>query len=143
MWCVIGLLALGSAAWLQAQSTGSTEKAIEALEAQWLKAQQTNNPDLIAPLLAEKFVTTGSDGKLMNRTEELADAKATKYESAEYQDEKVIVYGDTAIAIGVSKAKGTDSAGKPLEEYLRWTDTWVKMKNGKWLCVADQVSPVK
>ena len=83
MWCLIGLLSLGSAAWLQSQQTGGTEKAVAALEQQWLQSQKTNNPDLVAPLLADKFVSTGSDGKVAGKAEMLAMAKATKYDSAE------------------------------------------------------------
>jgi hypothetical protein len=44
-----------------------TEKAVAALEQQWLQSQETNNPDLIAPLLADKFIGTGADGKLTYR----------------------------------------------------------------------------
>jgi ketosteroid isomerase-like protein len=143
MWCLVGLLALGSAAMSQAQTTGGTEKAVAALEEQWLQSQKTNNPDLVAPLLADKFVGTGVDGKVMNKTEELADAKATKYNSIEYEDVKVTVFGDTAIATGGSKAKGTDASGKSMDTHDRWTDTWVKMPNGKWQCVASHVSTIK
>jgi uncharacterized protein (TIGR02246 family) len=143
MWYVIGLLFLGSAASLQAQSTGGTEKAVAALEQQWLESQKTNNPDLVAPLLAEKFVNTGSDGKVTSKAESLANAKATKYDSVAYEDLKVTVFGDTAIATGLFTAKGTDPSGKPLDVRERFTDTWVKMPNGKWQCVASQGSPVK
>src|SRR5229473_1608422 len=141
MWCLIALLPLGSAAWSQAQQTGEIEKAVAALEEQWLQSQKTNNPDLVAPLLAEKFVNTGSDGKVMNKAESLANAKATKYDSAEYEDVKVTVFGDTAIATGSFKSKGTDPAGKPFDTNERFTDTWVKMSNGKWQCVATHESP--
>jgi ketosteroid isomerase-like protein len=143
MWCLVCLISLGSAAWSQAQQTGATEKAVAALEQQWLQSQKTNNPDLVAPLLADKFVGTGSDGKVENKTESLADAKATKYDSIEYEDVKVTVFGDTAIATGGSKAKGTDASGKPMDNHDRWTDTWVKMPNGKWQCVASHVSSIK
>src|ERR1700680_3343692 len=143
IWCLLGLLSLGSAAWLQAQSTGGTEKAVAAVEQKWLQSQKTNNPDLVAPLLADKFVSTGSDGKVANKAESLATAKATKYVSAEYDDVKVAVFGDTAIATGGFKAKGTDASGKPLDVNERWTDTWMKMPNGKWQCVASHSSPVK
>src|SRR6202158_4296339 len=95
--CLIGLLSLGSAAWSKAQTTGGTEKAVAALGQQWLQSQKTNNPDLVAPLLADKFVITGSDGKVRNKTESLTNAKATKYVSAESEDMKVTVFGDTAI----------------------------------------------
>jgi uncharacterized protein (TIGR02246 family) len=143
MWCLSGLLLLGSAAWLQAQQTGDTEKAVTALEQQWLQSQKTNNPDLVAPLLADKFVNTGRDGKVTNRVETLANAKATKYDSVDYDGLKVTVFGDAAIATGTFTAKGTDSSGKPMDVNERFTDTWVKMANGKWQCVASHGSPIK
>ena len=144
MWCLVGLLSLGSAALSQDNSARSgTEKAVAALEQQWLQSQKTNNPDLVAPLLADKFITTGSDGKVNNKAESLATAKATKYTSVDYDDMKVTVFGDTAIATGGFKGKGTDPSGKPLDVAERFTDTWVKMPNGQWQCVASHVSSVK
>ncbi len=144
IWCLLVLLSLMSAAWSQDKQTGGgTEKAVAALEQQWLQAQKTNNPDLLAPLLADKVVLTDNDGKVTNKAETLATYKKTKWDSAEYSDLKVTVFGDTAIATGGFKGKGTDPLGKPLDEHLRWTDTWVKMPNGQWQCVASQTSPVK
>jgi ketosteroid isomerase-like protein len=144
LWCLLGVLALGGASLSQAQpASGGTEKAIAALEDQWLQSQKANNPDLVAPLLADKFVNTTTDGKVRNKTESLAIAKATKYVSAEYLDLKVTVFGDTAIATGGFKGKGTDESGKPFDALERWTDTWVKMPNGKWQCVATHGSAIK
>jgi ketosteroid isomerase-like protein len=137
--CLLGVLSLVTAAWSQ---TGTTEKAVAALEQQWLQSQKTNNPDLLAPLLADKFVNTSSDGKVSGKSETLAEYKNTKWDSAEYTDLKVTVFGDTAIATGGFKGKGTAS-GKPIGENERWTDTWVKMPNGQWQCVASQASPVR
>jgi len=134
---------VGSAARLQAQTTGATEKAVAALEQQWLQSQKTNNPDLAVPLLADKIVITMSNGKVMNKAEFLADAKATKYVSAELEDVKVTVFGDTAIATGGFKAKSTDASGKLMDTHERFTDTWVKMPSGNWQCVASHESPVK
>ena len=143
MFCLICLISLGGPALSQAQQTGETEKVVATLEQQWLQSQKTNNPDLVAPLLAERFVETGSDGKVMNKTEMLAISKATKYVSAEYEDVKVTVFGDTAIATGGFKAKGTDDSGKPMDIHERWTDTWIKMPSGKWQCVASHGSTIK
>jgi len=143
IWSVLGFVVLTSAVWSQAQDTAVTEQAVAAMEQKWLQSQKTNNPDLIAPLLADKFTNTGIDGKVTNKTESLANAKATKYDSVVYDDLKVTVFGDTAIATGTFKAKGTDASGKPLDAPERFTDTWVKMPNGKWQCVASQGSPVK
>lgn len=140
VWCLVGLLSLASAAWSQ---DGATEKAVTALEQQWLQSQKTNNPDLVAPLLADKFMITDNDGKVTGKAEMLATQKATKYDSVGYEDVKVTVFGDTAIARGVFKAKGTDASGKPMDLNERWTDTWVKMPNGQWQCVASHTSPLK
>ena len=138
MGCLVGLLLFVSAAWSQ----DKTEKAVAALGQQWLQSQKTNNPDLAAPLLADKFINTGADGKVTSKAEALANAKATKYDSVNYENVKVTVFGDTAIATGDFIAKGTDPSGKPLNSHERYTDTWVKMPNGQWQCVASHGSPV-
>ncbi len=144
MWSALGLLSLGTAAWAQVQPAGgATEKAIAALEHQWLQSQQTNNPELLAPLLADKIVGTGADGKVANREQMLAEAKGRKYSSADYENVQVTVFGDAAIATGGYRGKGIDASGKAFDEHERWTDTWVKMPNGKWQCVATQASPIK
>ena len=139
-WCSLGGVLLASAVWSQ---SGGTEKAVADLEQQWLKSQQTNNPDLIAPHLADKIVATQGDGKVYDRTNAIEMAKKTKYTSAEYEDVKVTVFGNTAIATGGFKGKGTDPEGKPFEAHERWTDTWMKMPDGKWQCIATQATPVK
>lgn len=142
-WCFLGLVLLASAVWSQAQATAGTEQTVAALEQKWLQSQQTNNPDLVAPLFADEFVNTGSDGKVTDKAASLAQAKATKYDSVAYENLKVKAFGDTAIATGDFKAKGTDPEGKPLDVHERFTDTWVKMPNGQWQCVASHGSPVK
>ena len=142
-WCLIGVLLLGSAVWSQDKKAGGAEAAVAALEQEWLQSQKTNNADMEAPLLADKFVNTGSDGKVTNRVESLASAKATKYDSVSYEDLKVTAFGDTAVATGDFKGKGTDPDGKPLDAHERFTDTWTKMPNGKWQCVASHQSTVK
>jgi ketosteroid isomerase-like protein len=144
VWCVVGLVFLAIPALPQTQAmSGDTEQAVAALEHQWLKAQQTSNPDLLAPLLADGFIDTSSDGKVFGKTEALADIKGSKYDTAEYTDLKVSVFGNTAIATGGFKGSGTDQDGKPIVSPERWTDTWVKMPSGKWQCVATHASTAK
>lgn len=143
VWCIFSLLLLTIPAWPQSKSAAAPEKAVAALEQQWLKAQQTSNPDLLEPLLADRFIETTNDGKTMGKAEALAGTKTSKYESAQYADVKVSVFGNTAIATGEFQGKGTDENGKPIASPERWTDTWVKMPNGKWQCVASHASLVK
>jgi ketosteroid isomerase-like protein len=143
MWCVIGVLSLVSVAWSQAQMTGGTEKAVAALEQQWLQAMKSNNPDLLAPLLADRFVNTSTDGKVTGKTETVAEVNSMKWNTANNSDVKVTVFGDTAIATGDFKSKGTDASGRAFDVDIRWTDTWMKMPSGQWQCVASQGTAVK
>jgi ketosteroid isomerase-like protein len=144
-WGSLALLVAMSAAAAQAASADSSEQAVTAAEQQWLKSQQTNNTDLLAPLLADKVVETTEGSKLVSGKEAVvADAKTDKWSSAEYSDLKVTVFGThTAIATGIFTGKRADTAGHPAEVRVRFTDTWVKMPNGKWLCVASHDSPLK
>ena len=142
--CLVGVLSLSCALVARAQqATGSTEKAVAALEEKWAQAQRTNNIDAEAPLMAEKYISTDADGKVINRTQSLANEKATKYSSVQIEDLHVTAFGDAAIASLVFKGKGTDEKGKPFDLHARWTDTWVKMASGDWQCVASHGSNVK
>ena len=130
-------LSLVGLASLQArQGSASTEATIAALENQWLKSQQTNNPDLAAPLLASKFAYTSEEGKLMDAAQYLADARATKYTAITYEKTRIDVFGGTAVTRGEAKSTGTDASGKAMDGHVRFTDTWVKMPGGTWQCVA-------
>jgi hypothetical protein len=60
--------------------SGGTEQAVAALEQQWLQSQKTNSPDVLAPLLADKLVSTNSDGQVAGKAETLARAKSIKYD---------------------------------------------------------------
>lgn len=137
-WCVICLSLSWSCLWSQTSPDRDAEKAVAALEQRWLKSQQDNNPDLIATHVADKFVATQSDGKVIDKNEMLASAKASKYSHAEYGDVKVTIFGSTAIVTGFEILKGKDGSGLPLDVDERFTDTWVKMPNGTWQCVASQ-----
>jgi hypothetical protein len=140
--CLLAVLFLLCVPWSLAQKNGGTEQTVAGLEGKWLQSQKTNNPDLIAPELADKFLSTASDGKTSTKSESLANAKATKYDSVDYKDLKVTAFGDTAIATGDVIAKGTDQHGKAMDVHERFTDTWIRMPNKKWQCVASHSSPV-
>ena len=139
MWCLLVLVSVVSVGWSQ---TGAAEKAVAAQEQVWLQSQKTNNPDLVAPLLSDNIVVTLADGTVHDKAGILASAKKTKYDSVDYTDVKVALFGSAAIATGGFDGKGTDDKGKPFDDHERWTDTWV-MIGGKWLCVASADVPAK
>jgi ketosteroid isomerase-like protein len=143
IWCLITSVLLVSGGRVQAQKASETEKVIVAQENQWEEAENTANPNLLAPLLADKFVNTSSDGKVTGKAEALEELKSFVKGSASITSLKVVVFGGTAMAYGVGKAKVTDASGKITEMNEHWTDTWVKMPSGKWQCVAEHLSPAK
>jgi hypothetical protein len=77
------------------------------------------------------------------KAEALVEVKTFEKNSGANSEVKVMVYGDTAIAIGILKAKTKDPSGKIADLNLQWTDTWVKMPNGNWQCVASHGSSIK
>ena len=125
---LLGMISLSVATGTQAQATdGTAEKAVAAVEEQWTQSERANNPDLAAPLLADKLIYIDTDGTISTRAKFLADAKVTKFTSVDIQDFHVTVFGHTAVATMVFKGKGTDATGKPMDINARWADTWVKM----------------
>ena len=112
--------------------------SITHLEQAWADAQKAGDAANVAPLLADNFINTDVDGNLSGKSELLSNLKGGKWEVNEISDVAVTVYGDTAIAIGAWTGKGVEGDGTKVDRHERWTDTWVKMKDGKWQCVASQ-----
>ncbi|MBS0379856.1 MAG: nuclear transport factor 2 family protein [Proteobacteria bacterium] len=125
-----------------AQAVGDPVKLVLALEARWLQADKTNNPALAEPLLADDYVSTGADGELSGKAETLADARARRYTGAVMEDIKARAFGHTVVVTGGYRGKGIAPDGKPFEDHLRWTDTWVRMHDGRWQCVASHYTAI-
>jgi ketosteroid isomerase-like protein len=142
-WCLLSLVALAGVPPAAAQDTNAeVSKAILAMENQWLEAEKTNSADVVAPLLADKYLATETSGKLEDKAKTLDEVRTRKLKSAEYEDVQVAVFGHTVIVRGGYRASGTESDGTAFHEHLRWTDTWVKMPDGKWQCVATQYTAI-
>lgn len=105
--CLLGLISLGVACAEVRAADVTAEKAVAAVEEQWTQSERTNNPELAAPLLADKLIYIDIDGTISNRAKFLADAKATRYTSVDAEDVHITVFGNTAVATMVFKAKGT------------------------------------
>ena len=127
----------------KAKGGGDVSQTITALENQWAKDSKAANGDGIAPLLADDIVVLDSDGTTYGKSEVIDRAKKAKWETNELSDIKVTGHGNTAIATGVWTGKGTDGTGKAIDTKERWSDTWMKMANGKWQCVASASATMK
>jgi len=128
-----------SAATAQITAADSAEQAVIAAEHQIEKALLTNNAELFAQLVTDKYVSTDENGEVaFGKAPNVADFKVTIFTSEKFTDLTVTMYGDAAVATGTYTSKGTYK-GKPFDHTGRFTDTWVKL-DGKWLCAADHES---
>ncbi len=128
---------------VQAQMGGGVEKAVANLEQQWASGAKMSNPDAVAPLLADNFTNLNSDGTMTTKAQTLATMKGNKWQTNEISDVKVTVFGNTAIATGMWDGKGTTGEGKSVDAHEHWVDTWMKMPNGKWQCIASASAAAK
>ena len=140
--CLLALAAAGTFH-ARAQSSPDVEKSISDLEYKWAEAQKAGKPDVVAPLLADRFVNTDTDGKVFGRDTLLANLKGGKWEQNGISDVKVIAFGHVAIATGAWAGKGVDGDGTKIDRHERWTDTWVRMPGGLWQCVASQQTELR
>ena len=126
-----------------ARGQGGVEKALMDLEHQWVKASLASNSQALAPLLAADFVAVQADGAVQPKAVYLGTTSKAKWQVNAVSDMKVQVHGDSAVVIGIWTGKGIDGTGKAYDGRERFTDTWVKMPDGKWQCVASASVTIK
>ena len=119
------------------------DQTLMDLERQWVKAALASKGEALAPLLATDFVSIQSDGTMQTKAQYVANTNKGKWQVSEVSDMKVQVHGDSAVVTGVWTGKGTDGTGKNFDGKERFGDTWVKMADGKWQCVASVSAPMK
>jgi ketosteroid isomerase-like protein len=120
----------------------SEEGQVLALETAWNHAIEVKDTKALDMLLADTMVALDSDGTFSNKKEYLAGIKAPDFQPSQAINEtnKVQMYGDSAVAVGIFRIKGIEK-GKPYVHRERTIDTWVKM-NGTWKCVAAVASTI-
>ena len=127
-----------------AQEKGDTAIAskIVALEKAWNQAYKMADTRALDAILDDSIVLINDDGSLQLKREFLKSVTATNTQEQQVSPESmnVHVFGDTAIATGVFRAKGTEG-GKPYVRRERFVDTWIR-KADKWVCVATNATPV-
>lgn len=122
---------------VKAQS--ADEKAVVAAEKARFEAQVTKNADALNQLLADDLVYVHSNGNVDNKQtyiQSIKDGNST-YNSIDVQEQKIRLYGKTAIVNGICYIKRPLVDGKNNDLKLRYTDAYVK-KGGRWQMVAWQ-----
>jgi len=137
---LVGVMALLVPA--QDNDEAGTQSKIIALEKAWNQAYKLGDRRSLDVLLDDHIVLINDDGTVQTKTQFLASMKATNSQEQQVAPESmsVRVFGNTAIATGVFRAKGVEG-GKRYVRRERFVDTWL-FNAGKWVCVATNATPV-
>jgi ketosteroid isomerase-like protein len=126
----------------QENADSGVQSKIIALEKAWNQAYKLGDIRALDTLLDDRIVLINDDGSVQSKAEFLAGVKPSKSQEQQVAPESmsVHVFGSTAVATGVFRAKGVE-AGKPYTRRERFVDTWI-LASGKWVCVATNATPV-
>jgi ketosteroid isomerase-like protein len=125
----------------------SDENEIRKTEHAWLNSYLTRNAAVMDRIEADEFRIVYPDGSVLTKAQELENLKKAATPQAdlklETDDEKIRVYGTTAVVTGNFIQKGRYQAGpKNGQDFRiveRYTDVYVK-RDGRWQVVASHLT---
>jgi len=114
--------------------------AVANRDTEYQAAVKKNDAATMDRILADDFVLVIGSGKTFSKADLLEQARSGKtvYEHQEDSQQKVRVWGDTAVVTALLWLKGT-SDGKPFERKLWFSDVYVRTAKG-WRYVFGQAS---
>ena len=131
----------------QDASDSATKSKIAALEGAWNQAYKSGDTKALDTLLDNAIVLVNDDGSVQTKKEFLASVKPAGSAAGPQEQQvapesmSVHVFGNTAIATGIFRAKGIEGK-KSYVRRERFIDTWIN-KDGHWVCVATDATPIK
>jgi ketosteroid isomerase-like protein len=136
---ILGILVMIGATH-QTRSSTDDEKAVATLDTEYQEAVKNNDAATMARILADDFVLVTGLGKTYTKPDLLEEARSGRvvYERQEDSNQKVRLWGDTAVVTALLWAKGTDS-GRAFDYKLWFSDTYVRTPGG-WRYVFAQAS---
>lgn len=116
------------------------QKTVADLDTQYQAAVKANDATTMDRILADDFVLVEGDGTVSTKADLLNEAKRKRiiYEHQEELEQKVRLWGSTAVVTAKLWGKGTND-GKPFEWVLWFSDTYVRTPQG-WRYAFGQAS---
>ncbi len=123
-----------------ARDAASDEKEIRSVEAVLCRAFESGDAATLRKHMDATFTQTSSRGEVTDFEQNVAEVarREPRYEVFRNHDQKIRLYGDTAIILGITTVKGT-ADGKPFEADFQYTDTWIR-RDGHWKIAASHAS---
>ncbi len=115
--------------------SGNVEQTLMQMERQWAEAYARRDIATLDRILSDDYVETTEDG-VMDKKQYLAQAKSlgTTSESLILDENKMRVYGDTAVSTGRVRWES-----EPPTATVLYTVTYIK-RQGRWQAVAMQLT---
>src|SRR5580765_4550271 len=120
---------------------GGAEQDVRAMEKLWNESRVRADVAALGALLDDSWTVTHGDGTINTKAEYLADLKsgARKFFADVKQDDFTVrVYGDTAVAAGLSDSK-VEYKGKPSGGALRFTRVYMR-RDGRWVMITSHAT---
>lgn len=133
-----------SLAWPAAAQTANNPQDLINMEDAWAKAAVAGDAAALSQIVAPDWKGQNQKGKIYDRATMIKETTAgeEKLTSMVNHDLHVTFLGpDHAIVQGMDNESGV-RAGKPVNEVYSWTDVYER-RNGKWVAIASQNTPVK
>lgn len=121
-------------------SAADDAKAVAALDTEYQAAVEKSDAATMDRILADDFVLVLGSGGTYTKADLLNEARGGQvvYERQRDSEQKVRVWGDTAVVTAKLWSKGKNR-GKPFEHQLWFSDTYVRTPAG-WRYVFGQAS---
>jgi ketosteroid isomerase-like protein len=121
-------------------ASADDQKAVADLDTQYQAAVKVNDAATMDRILADDFVLIVGNGNVSTKEDLLKEARSKRviYEHQEELEQKVRLFGDTAVVTAKLLGKGTED-GKPFVWVLWFSDTYVRTQQG-WRYVLGQAS---
>jgi ketosteroid isomerase-like protein len=126
----------------QSLSDKNAITSVLALEHAWNQAEERKDTRALDAIFDNALVYVDYDGTFRTKAEFLARVKSSASQPQQEITESMTghMFGNTVVVTGIYIARGTEH-GKPYVRRGRFVDTW-SYKDGRWLCVASQATPI-
>ena len=126
-----------------AQQQADNEAVIRRLDAAWVKAAATKDPDAWVAFYAENATVLPPNEKTLTDKasihKSIAELLSLPGLSLSWEPTRVEVAksGDLAYLYGAYSLTMTDEKGKPVTDFGKNVEIWKKQGDGSWRCIVD------
>ena len=120
---------------------GKPEQKFEALEHQLSDAERLGDSITLNRLLSDRLVMLGTGWTKDQWVQMLTNGKGT-FVNLEKSDMRIRIFGDSAIVTGIQKVDSKRADGGTTYQF-GFMNTWIRLTDNEWQCVAMAADQVK